>query len=91
MARSARRRRSRTGLAVAAVLAAVWLTATPAYATSRSPWVGTWGASPLAATAATMQVTSLADQTVRNIVYTSVGGDRVRIGSGSAIRSATGP
>ena len=26
-----------------------------------------------------MQVTSLADQTVRNIVYTSVGGDRVRI------------
>jgi lysophospholipase L1-like esterase len=79
MARSARRRRPRACLAVAAVSAAVCLTATPAHATARPSWVGTWGASPLAATTATMQVTHLADQTVRNIVYSSVGGDRVRI------------
>jgi lysophospholipase L1-like esterase len=76
---SARCRRYRTGLAVAAATATAWLIATPAQATPAPAWVGTWGASPLAATSATMPVTSLADQTVRNIVYSSVGGDRVRI------------
>lgn len=46
---------------------------------SATAWVATWGASPQQATSLTMPVTALSDQTVRNIVYTSVGGNRVRV------------
>ena len=82
---SARVRFSRRSLAVGAVLAAFVATTASAQvaATTGAPgprgWVGSWGASPLVATSATMQVTHLANQTVRNIVYTSVGGHRVQI------------
>ncbi len=48
-------------------------------AANAAAWVGTWGASPQQATSLTMPVTSLSDQTVRNIVYTSIGGNRLRI------------
>lgn len=51
-----------------------------ANATAADPhWVGTWGASPAQASSLVLPVTHLADQTIRNIVYTSVGGSSVRI------------
>jgi len=46
--------------------------ATAAKAT-RPGWVASWAASPMAGT------TSFSDQTVRNIVYTSVGGNSLRV------------
>jgi lysophospholipase L1-like esterase len=46
---------------------------------SAAGWVATWAASPQQATSLTMPVTALSGQTVRNIVYTSTGGNRVRI------------
>lgn len=48
-------------------------------ATAGTNWVGTWGASPIAASSAVLTVTHLSHQTVREIVYSSVGGNRVRI------------
>src|SRR5436305_3964670 len=72
----------RRSLAVGAVLAACLVTA-PAMATTAGTagtnWVGTWGASPIAASSVVLTVTHLAHQTVREIVYSSVGGNRVRI------------
>jgi lysophospholipase L1-like esterase len=44
-------------------------------------WVGTWAASPQAPSAAIspMSVTGFTNQTVRNVVYASTGGNRVRV------------
>jgi lysophospholipase L1-like esterase len=42
-------------------------------------WVTTWSASPQAATPDTLATIGFDDQTVRNIVFTSVGGDAVRL------------
>ena len=100
---SARVRFSRRFLSVGAVLAAVVATTVSAQVAAAAPsqvaaatgahrprgWVGSWGASPLVATSATMQVTHLANQTVRNIIYTSVGGDRVRIRVSNAFGDRT--
>jgi lysophospholipase L1-like esterase len=60
--------------------AAAAVPATAAAGASQKPaqapsggWVASWGASPMAGS------TSFADQTVRNIVYTSVGGSSLRV------------
>lgn len=42
-------------------------------------WVSTWAASPQVAVPGTPAATGFDDQTVRNIVYTSVGGNAVRV------------
>jgi lysophospholipase L1-like esterase len=47
--------------------------------TGESGWVSTWSASAMAPTPLASSVQSLNDQTVRDIVYTSAGGDTVRI------------
>src|SRR5215469_11698786 len=48
---------------------------------ARSGWVATWAASPLAGTAlgSTTAHAGFSDQTVRNVIYTSVGGDELRV------------
>lgn len=75
---NAGRRRTTTLLAAAAVTASLALTAS-ASAAARPHWVGTWAASPGQASSLVTPVTHLADQTVRNIIYTSIGGTSVRI------------
>ncbi|MBV9445367.1 MAG: SGNH/GDSL hydrolase family protein [Streptosporangiaceae bacterium] len=42
-------------------------------------WVATWAASPQVGTPGTLAATGFDNQTVRNIVFTSVGGDAVRL------------
>jgi len=42
-------------------------------------WVSTWSASPQVAVPGALSETGFDDQTVRNIVFTSVGGDMVRV------------
>jgi lysophospholipase L1-like esterase len=77
-------------LGSAVLLAAVSVAAfTILPATASSPngrdWVATWGASPVVAAAspfpgfACSAPTGVTDQTVRDVVFTSVGGDRVRV------------
>ena len=44
-----------------------------------NPWVTSWGASPQVAVPGSLSETGFDDQTVRNIVFTSVGGDVVRV------------
>jgi lysophospholipase L1-like esterase len=44
-----------------------------------SHWVATWGASPQAATGANLSAAGFRDQTVRNIVFSSIGGAMVRV------------
>ena len=46
---------------------------------SHPTWVSTWAASPQVAVPGTPAATGFDNQTVRNIVYTSVGGDLVRV------------
>jgi lysophospholipase L1-like esterase len=50
-------------------------------AASTSQWVATWGTSPMAPTTLepNAAVAGFNDQTVRNIIYTSVGGSQLRI------------
>jgi lysophospholipase L1-like esterase len=49
------------------------------------PWIATWGASPVVGTPSPFPFlvcqagTGVSDQTVRNVVFTSVGGDRARV------------
>lgn len=70
-------------LTAGAAVAALTLLAPPAAHAAASPdWVGTWTGSPVAgATTSTCPAGpgAFSDQTVRNIVYPSVGGDRVRV------------
>ncbi len=47
--------------------------------TGLSQWVTTWSASPQAAVPGSPAATGFSDQTVRNIVFTSVGGDALRL------------
>jgi lysophospholipase L1-like esterase len=42
-------------------------------------WVATWGASPQEAVTGALSATGFDNQTIRNIVFTSVGGDAVRL------------
>jgi lysophospholipase L1-like esterase len=44
-----------------------------------SHWDATWGASPQAATPLAAKPVGLSNQTVRNIVFTSIGGNRLRV------------
>lgn len=76
------------GAAVPVVIAASTVaTASPrpavAHSHSRdfgdSRWVTSWSASPQVATPGTLAATGFDNQTVRNIVFTSVGGDSVRL------------
>ena len=67
------------GLCAAAVATT---TASPAVASTRVQWVGTWAASPVAGeTTETCPAgpAGITNQTVRNIVHTSVGGNAVRV------------
>jgi lysophospholipase L1-like esterase len=59
---------------VATVAVIVSMGAGAAAATSNPRWVATWAASPLGG-----GTTQFSDQTVRNIIYTSVGGSEVRV------------
>lgn len=45
----------------------------------RPHWVASWSASPQAATPGSLAAAGFAGQTVRNIVFTSAGGSRVRV------------
>jgi lysophospholipase L1-like esterase len=51
----------------------------PGAASSRAGWVGSWGASAMSPSALVSGVQTLDNQTVRNIIHTSVGGDALRI------------
>ena len=48
---------------------------------ARSGWVATWAASPMQGTAleSATAYAGFSNQTVRNIIYTSVGGDELRV------------
>jgi hypothetical protein len=48
---------------------------------ARQGWVATWAASPMAGTALGSPTAHAGfdDQTVRNVIYTSVGGDKLRV------------
>lgn len=65
-------------LVVAAGTAAT-ASAGPRHESGRSAWVTTWAASAQVATPGTLAATGFDNQTVRNIVFTSVGGDSVRL------------
>jgi lysophospholipase L1-like esterase len=67
------------GAVLAAALAlAPAMAAEPAQPWSLEHWVGTWGAAP-AGPALAASTPAFADQTLRLIVHTSIGGNRVRI------------
>jgi lysophospholipase L1-like esterase len=79
-------RRVRLGLLAAAVVAilavsaAVFAGAHPAAAGGRGfGWVTSWSASAQAAVPGTLAAAGLDDQTVRDIIFTSVGGDPIRL------------
>jgi lysophospholipase L1-like esterase len=90
---------TRTRLAIAVVTAAALVSPGVAYASTSHAshshhfpaWVGTWAASPMVgATSSTCPAGagSFSNQTVRNIVYPSVGGDRVRVRLSNAFGTA---
>jgi lysophospholipase L1-like esterase len=63
----------------AAVLAAALVfPAQPAHAQTAPRWTATWGAAPAGPPPASYTIT-VRDQTIRSIVHTSIGGNRVRI------------
>ena len=69
-------------LAVAAATAATASSgsaAAPSHTSGQSDWVTSWSASPQVATPGTLAATGFSNQTVRNIVFTSAGGDSVRL------------
>ncbi len=71
----------------AAATSAARAGATPVGA--RAQWDATWAASPQAATALVADPVGLSDQTVRNIIYTSIGGNGLRVRVSNAF--GTGP
>jgi lysophospholipase L1-like esterase len=46
---------------------------------ARASWVATWAASPMAASGSAQAEQGFSDQTIRDIVYLSAGGDAVRV------------
>jgi lysophospholipase L1-like esterase len=52
-----------------------------------SHWIATWAASPQAATAGNLSVLGFRDATIRQIVLTSAGGDRLRVRLSNAFGS----
>jgi lysophospholipase L1-like esterase len=75
-------RRLAAGLGGVALLVGAG-TMLPAASSAASPaypgWVATWAASPMSGTASATAEAGFADQTVRNVIYTSVGGDSLRV------------
>ena len=73
-----RRRFLKTGLAVAAIALAGFSAGTSVYAQSanKEHWVGTWATAPV--TQVPSATNEVNNQTLRQIVHISVGGDRVR-------------
>jgi lysophospholipase L1-like esterase len=74
----------RRGLALSLLLIATLLLPAPwANATGRSPWVASWAASPVVGSVIPWSDcpagAGLTDQTVRNVVFVSVGGSLVRV------------
>ena len=69
-------------LALAATIA-VFAGSRPAAAAGRKPdavsWVTSWGASPQAAGRDTLAAVGFDDQTVRDVIFTSVGGDPIQL------------
>lgn len=65
-------------LAVALATVLTGLTVPAAVAAPTGPWVGTWAASPSGTVPNT--AAGYPDRTIRNVVHTSVGGSRVRVG-----------
>ncbi|GAB1510502.1 SGNH/GDSL hydrolase family protein [Actinophytocola sp. KF-1] len=79
----------RLGLALGVTPALVLALITPATAAPQGPpgdWVGTWSASASGIVPNTP--TGYADRTVRNVVHTSVGGTRVRVGLTNVLGTA---
>jgi lysophospholipase L1-like esterase len=79
---SAIRHAVRPSLAAAAALA--FLTAgvaqaQPIHGRNTEGWVGTWNSAQVTAATSGLSATGFSNQTVRNIVHTSVGGSKIRI------------
>src|ERR1700680_1135784 len=74
-----RRRFLKTGLAVAAIALAGFSAGTSVYAQSanKEHWVGTWATAPV--TQVPSATNEVNNQTLRQVVHISVGGDRVRV------------
>ncbi|HEU5160038.1 MAG TPA: SGNH/GDSL hydrolase family protein [Streptosporangiaceae bacterium] len=88
------RRIGRVALALLIAVSGVSAVAAPpaasAAGSARPPgWVATWGAGAMAPSALVSTVQTLDDQTVRNIVYTSVGGSALRIRVSNAFGDRT--
>ena len=93
-ARGGQRLRHLGSAVVLVAVSAIAFTVLPATAASPRPsvfgrdggsWIGTWGASPVVGAASPFpglvcqSATGVNGQTVRDVVFTSVGGDRVRV------------
>ena len=65
--------------ATVAVIAGSRPAAAARHGSDRAGWVTSWSASPQAAVPGTPAAAGLGDQTVRDIIFTSVGGDLVRL------------
>jgi hypothetical protein len=55
---------------------------------SGTPWTATWTTGPTASAASGLSHSGLSDQTIRNVVYPTIGGPAVRVRLSN--RSATG-
>ena len=77
----------RLAACAAAVLLVVWLGATPAVAEAQEArWIGTWATGPVSLPVPDANAVEqgsapprIVDQTVRQVVHTSIGGSRVRV------------
>jgi hypothetical protein len=65
--------------AVIAVFAGSGPDAAARYGSGGDGWVTSWGASPQVATRDTLAAVGFDNQTVRDIIYSSVGGDPIRL------------
>ena len=89
-----RRRIGQVVLSLAVILSGVGAVAAgPAASAARSArpagWISTWGGSAMSPSALVSTVQTLDDQTVRNIVHTSVGGTALRIRVSNAFGDRT--
>ena len=63
--------------------------AQPVNAADARGWVGTWSSSQVAASTKGLSATGFTNQTVRDIVHTSVGGSKIRFASPMSSASST--
>jgi len=76
-------------LLIVALIVAVFPDSRPAAAGGRgSSWVTSWSASAQVAAPGSLAVGGFDDRTVRDIIFTSVGGDPIRLGLSNAFGSA---